>query len=111
MIFIRDSFGGVAFGISKKFEAPIYTPAEYLKNTTYLLVLKYPFNPGSSNDSLSLFVFSSAPLSTEPAPTLGPKAGPDPDMDNNGVIDLFQCYSGNTLGAIVDGIYVDDIWE
>lgn len=111
LVYIRDSSNKIAFGIAKKSEAPIYTPAQYFRNTTYLLISKYTFNPGLLNDSLSLFVYSAPPPSTEPAPTLGPKGGPDNDMDNAAVIDLFQGYYTTTLGVIVDGIYITNTWD
>ncbi|MBK8549931.1 MAG: T9SS type A sorting domain-containing protein [Ignavibacteria bacterium] len=108
-VHIKELSDNIAFGISKTHDAPIYTPAQYLKNTTYLLILKYTFNPGPLNDPISLFVFSSPPPSIEPPPTLGPTAGIAPDMNSAFAIDLFQ--SNNSLGLFIDGIHIIESWH
>uniref|UniRef100_A0A832DJG4 T9SS type A sorting domain-containing protein n=1 Tax=Ignavibacterium album TaxID=591197 RepID=A0A832DJG4_9BACT len=56
----RDSISGnLAFGISKRNNNPdvIYSPPIYSFRTTYLLVVKYEFNDGgTNNDSIKLWI-------------------------------------------------------
>jgi hypothetical protein len=106
-VYSRGSSGNVAFGVGVG--TTIYTPAQYSMNTTYLLIVKYTFNPAAS-DLISLFVYSAPPPLSEPSPTIGP-ANAGADLNNAFAIDLFQCYSSHSLGLIIDGIYIDQSWN
>jgi len=103
----QASNGNLAFGLSKIGTAGtiVYSDSIYTKGTTYLLLLKYTFNEGSTtDDAISLFVFSAPPPSIEPAPTVGPLTGPNDLVD----VCRFALRQGtNTPRAIVDGIYVE----
>jgi hypothetical protein len=87
------------------------TAAEYDTGVTYLLVLRYDFIPGTSNDSVSLFVFADGDhITTEPAvPTLGPFSGTAADMAAAQYVALRQ-YNG-TQDITVDGIIIRDYWD
>jgi hypothetical protein len=78
---------------------------------TYLVVLKYHFVPGTSNDSVSLFVFGAGTnIATEPAnPTLGPLAGSANDAAALQFVALRQ-YNG-TQRITVDGIIAQTSWN
>ena len=110
--------GGLAFGITKgnastdTAVAGAWTPGIYSLETTYLLVLKYTFVPGgSNNDQVSLFVFSSGVPATEPAPTLGPNTYPSLDATAIGRVALRQGGgSGRAPYCVVDGIRVSKFW-
>ena len=110
-IFVKDSSGYLAYGVCKRSETPDYTSAQYLKNITYLIVLKYEFQPGTNNDLISLFVFDSPPPNLEPAPDAGPSGSGSTDIPGAFAFALFQCYGGNYPGAVFDGIYVDEYWN
>ncbi len=79
---------------------------------TYLVVVKYRFNPGATNnDSVSMYVFSQGDsLLTEPAsPTIGPLGGTAPDMTYGQYLALRQYNAAQRI--IIDGILVQTTWR
>jgi hypothetical protein len=80
---------------------------------TYLVVLKYAFVPGPTNDSVYLYVFKDGDnISQEPAvATLGPivRSTTQADMPAAQYVALRQ-YASNP-DIIVDGIIVRDNWD
>lgn len=78
---------------------------------TYLAIVKYHFISGTSNDSVSLYLFSDGDdLSVEPStPTLGPMAGDQTDLSFVQAVVLRQFNSGQ--GIIVDGIIARTDWN
>ncbi|MBS1516473.1 MAG: T9SS type A sorting domain-containing protein [Bacteroidetes bacterium] len=106
----------IAFGISKTtagsggifYGAPIYSTG-----VTYVLVLKYTFNVGSTtDDEVSLYVFDGAIPSTEPGtPYVGPVTGTATDVADLGRFALRQGSTGSSPDLIVDGIYTDRTWN
>jgi hypothetical protein len=104
------SSSNFAFGISKNNGTVSYTPYSYSLNTTYLVVIKYTFVAGSSNDVASLFV----------NPTLG-AAEPSPivtggdnltvgDGGNIGGVCIRQGTTANMPAGRIDGIRVGTTW-
>jgi hypothetical protein len=61
----KDASNNVRFGISKGTEAAVNTPYSYALNTTYLIVIKYNFVAGATNDGVVMFV-NPVPGGTEP---------------------------------------------
>ena len=110
-VYVKDSSGHLAFGVSKSSELPHYTRAKYQKDVTYLILLKYEFQAGTNDDLVSLFVFRSAVPYIEPDPDVGPEGAGSEDIDGAFRFALFQCYEGNHPGAIFDGVYIDDHWN
>jgi len=113
--YAKDSTGGLAFGISKSTLAAggiFYTGGVYNYNTTYLIVIKYKFNPGTTtDDEMSFFVFSSGIPSTEPGtPTIGPITGTAND-NTLGRIALRQGGTASSPVANVDGFRVAKAWS
>ncbi len=108
-----DESGHIEFSITKKSNTPAsYTDNNYSKNTTYLLVVKYEFFSGSSNDLVSLFVFDEPNLpATEPLiPTLGPiDESSQTDPSNLGSIALRQFDANQNI--TVDGIRIGLTWR
>jgi len=94
------------------------TTADLDTGQTYLVVLKYQFVPGSSNDSVSLFMFNDgSDISTEPAvPTIGPVAAtligtpPAPATDLTAAQFVALRQFSATQRITIDGIYVRDHW-
>ncbi|RPI13648.1 MAG: T9SS C-terminal target domain-containing protein [Ignavibacteriae bacterium] len=113
-LFIKDEGGSVKFGISKGSNTGTFAPANYLYNTTYLIVMKYTFVAGASNDEVSMFVFTSPTVpSTEPGtPTVGPLTdASQSDLGNAGCVAIRQ--GVNTARPIlhIDGIRVTKSWS
>jgi len=88
-------------------------------SSTYLVVVKYAFVPGDSNDLVSLYVFADGDnISQEPAiPTLGPfgqtpntttfLASPDADVLQGVVLRQYNA----AQRIVVDGIRVRNFWD
>jgi len=103
--------GNLAFGLSKSGEGATYTTFDFSLNTTYLLVLKYTFVSGASNDEVSLFVLTSGVPTTEPlVPTIGALAPSTSDPSSLGSIALRQG-SATTMVLTVDGIRIAASWS
>ena len=115
--YAKDSLGGLAFGVSKGSPTgnppnPLsYTGGSYSLGTTYLVVIKYTFNPGSTDDVINVYVFSSGIPATEPAtPTIGPVTGPV----NDAAIGRVALRQGNAVSSPtlnIDGIQVAKSWS
>ncbi|MFZ9938940.1 MAG: T9SS type A sorting domain-containing protein [Bacteroidia bacterium] len=78
---------------------------------TYLVVLKYTFIAGTSNDLISAYVFESgADLSSEPStPTLGPFTADNTETSNLQCVVLRQFNAAQRI--MVDGIRVSLTWD
>lgn len=112
-VFVKDSSGKIAFGLSKTTESVLYSSAVFSRDSTYLLVLKYSFFPGTVNDSVSLFVFTASdniPV-FEPSATLGPKGSSGADLTDAGRISLRQGSASAAPKVILDGIFITDSWD
>ena len=112
-LFVEDDGGNIRFGISKGSNTGEYTTGTYLYNTTYLIVVKYTFISGSSNDEVSMFVFTSPNLpATEPTtPAVGPLTDPSQsDLDTAGTVALRQGTQSNRPVLILDGIRITPSW-
>jgi len=112
--FIREvSVGNISFGLSKNNGTADSYVSGYSRNVTYLVILKYTFIAGITNDAVSLFIYSPTDIvpSTEPLPTIGPLSPGGTDLGNVGKVLIRQ--GGNTLtpSAILDGIYAQDSWN
>jgi len=106
-IFIKKSGSNIAFGVSKGSTIPNLSAFSYSLNTTYLLVLKYKFNPSSSDDSISLFINPNL-SGPEPASNLT-NVDTATDLTNIGAVFLRQGVHSYSL--IIDGIRVATSWS
>jgi len=108
----RNAAGDIAFGLGKKHLDTAFTTFSYALNTTYLVVLKYEFVAGDSNDVLSMFVFSSGVPATEPTtPTVGPNTPAGADFPHIGSAILRQGTAANAPRVIIDGIRIATSWS
>ncbi len=99
-----------AFGIQKSSTAnAAYTPFDFDTGTTYLVVIKYTFVAGATNDTVNLFVNPTLPGS-EPSPTATATVGTDTDAVDIRGIALRQGSSSNAASLIVDGVRVATSW-
>lgn len=117
-VYVKEASNGLlAFGVSKYSTNATnfaeYSDSIYSRGTTYVVVVKYTFNPGEMDDEVSLFVFDSAYPSTEPAPNVGPISTVQPDVSELGRFALRQgsTGAGQTPTATVDGIRVTGAWN
>ncbi len=107
-VFMQANASNVQFGLSKGSNTPALS-SDYSTGATYLLVLKYEIISGTSNDVVSLFVFTSGVPSSEPGtPTIGPLTDATQSDIDPGSIALRQ-YS-STQNLTVDGIRVATAW-
>lgn len=107
----KDASNNVAFGISKALTAAAdvqYTPFSYALNTTYLLVVKYTIVDGPTNDTVQLFVLSTAP-GTEPSPTLTATDTSQTDVAI-GTASLRQGATATAPTLSIDGIRIGTSW-
>jgi hypothetical protein len=100
-----------AFGISKSSTSTInYTPFNYTTGTTYLLVLKYTFNSGSTtDDDVALFI-NPALGGAEPSSTISYTDTTSTDISQIGVVALRQGSASNAPTLQADGIRVGTSW-
>jgi len=115
-LYAKDTAGSVAFGISKGAASGgpiVYGNNGYTYGTVYVLVLKYKFNTGTTtDDEISLYVFSAALPLTEPStPYLGPVLGTVNDATSLGRIALRQGTTASSATLGVDGIRVTKSWS
>ncbi|MBK7980133.1 MAG: T9SS type A sorting domain-containing protein [Ignavibacteriae bacterium] len=108
-LFIKRDTSNFAFGISKagtNLSETEYTPFSYSTNTTYLLVLKYTINSGSSNDVIELFI--NPDLSgSEPSADLVTSDNAT-DLSEVGGIALRQ--GNSSFDVILDGLRIATSW-
>ncbi len=117
-LYVKDSLGNVRFGITKSAAADTVSPPNpyiwstnnYAYNTTYLVVMKYAFIPGSTNDLVSLYVFDAGVPDTEPTPTFGPLSFGSSDAGRIGRVLLRQGENSRGPRVNIDGIRVTTSW-
>ena len=108
--------GGWSLGLGKSLETPTYGGTVLVLNTTYLVVLKYTFVIGATNDIVSAYVFTDPTLpAVEPAvPEIGPLSPNNTDPANVSCVVLRQdtTVSGAyTPDLVIDGIRVGNTWN
>lgn len=114
-VYAKDSASGLSFGISKSAssQGPIaWSPNTYVKGTTYLLVVKYKFLSGTTDDEASMFIFTSPtlPATEPPTPTIGPVTSTSND-NSIGRVALRQGSSSSSPSLTIDGIRVSKAWN
>jgi hypothetical protein len=106
--------GNLAFGLSKTSTSatilPVYSDSIYTTGTTYLLVLKYQFNVGANDDTVSLFINPAISL-VEPVPDLKHGTSTNNDPVSIGTIALRQGTASNAPNIKVDGIRISTSWS
>src|ERR1035437_7052617 len=108
--------GGWSLGLGKSSEAPTYGGSILALNTAYLVVLKYTFVGGATNDIATAYVFTDPNLPTvEPAVTeIGPLSPVNADPANVGCVLLRQdttVEGAYTPDLVIDGIRVGNTWN
>lgn len=114
--YVKDSTGGVSFGISKNASGsnPIsWTGGTYSRGTTYLVIVKYTFLTGTStDDEVRAYIFTAGLPPSEPgSPTIGPATGTSTDANNLGRVALRQGSATIAPTLNIDGIRVFKSWN
>ena len=107
----KDGSNNIAFGISKSLTTAgniTYTPFTFALNTTYLIVVKYTIVDGATNDTVSMIVSTTVPM-TEPAATVTATDITQTDI-NPGSVSLRQGAVATSPTCRVDGIRVGTSW-
>jgi len=101
-----------AFGLNKQSTAGtlVYSGFDYIPGTTYLVVVKYTFNTGSTTDDVvSLFVNPTI-NDPEPTPLLSVTDAALADLTSAGFVALRQGTAGNAPTLKFDGLRVATSW-
>jgi hypothetical protein len=110
------SNGNLQFGLSKTSLGgtlgiqAVYSDSIYTTNTTYLLILKYQFNPGAADDVAYLFI-NPAISPIEPTPDLMHDLSNSDDPANIGGVYIRQGSSASASNLILDGIRIGTAWS
>jgi len=109
LFILNDGTGDFEIGVSQSSASEQgITDNNYSFNTTYLLILKYSFVDGTSNDEVRLYIVESGVPSSEPSsPTLGPFTGTD--VSEIGAFGLRQ--ASGFPKVVIDGIRIADSWS
>ena len=114
-VFAKDTLGGICFGISKSSIGaiqPTWGATVFPYSGTYLVVAKYKFNTGTTtDDEVSLYVFSSTLPATEPStPYAGPVTTTQTDVASLGRVQLRQGSASLAPTLVIDGVKVGKSW-
>jgi len=112
-VFVKgDGSGNVAFGISKASTSTVnYTGFTYALNTTYLLVVKYTFNTGTTtDDGVDMFI-DPVVGSPEPSPTISFTDVTSNDAVAAAAVLIRQGTAANAPTLNVDGLRVATTWD
>jgi len=105
----RDASNNMALGIAKADNAAaMYTTFSLSLNTTYLIIMKYSFNSGSTTDDVVSLWIDPDLSSPEPTPDLT-QTDSFEDAENLGTVALRQGSDGPVL--VLDGIRIGSTWE
>ena len=105
----------ISFGIIKNALGGgglVYSDSTYTTGTTYLLVAKHTFVAGTTNDQVSLFIYSPGdvvPVS-EPAPTVTGGASTTADVSDIGRFAIRQGQTTIACNGLIDEIWVGTDW-
>ncbi|MBC3793980.1 putative Ig domain-containing protein [Spirosoma utsteinense] len=110
-VFVKSTTGGFLLGLSKGTDAagPVYSTTVYSLNTTYLVVLKYTFVAGATNDLVDLFI-QPTPGQAEPTPSVS-TTSVVADLANAGSIALRQGTAANAPTLRVDKLQIGTSWS
>lgn len=110
-VFVKSlDAGHVSFGISKSSNAAVYTSEGYDLNKTYLLVVKYTFNPTSGTDDVvELFVLEGA-IDKEPAAQVQAAAG-EYDAESLGTVAIRQGNNSKAPSLWFDELKITNTWK
>ena len=111
-VFVKSSGTGVQFGVSKAggAEIPVYNNTVYTLGSTNLLVLKYSFVTGATNDVVKLFV-NPALGQPEPATASATAISAEPDASELATFGIRQGTTASASFLTLDGIRIATTFE
>ncbi|MDP4117474.1 MAG: hypothetical protein Q8903_15170, partial [Bacteroidota bacterium] len=110
-LLVRKVAGNVNFGVENLSTTPTYGTTNFAINTTYLLIMKYSINTAGA-DTVKLWVVpSGVPVNELAAGTPEHFIYTEAGKDTVNAIALRQGSSSNSVGCIVDGIHVANMWN
>lgn len=111
-LFIKAaSTGYYRIGISKLTDAVVYGSDSFATNATSVVVVKYQFISGTTNDSILVYNLTGGFPSTEPAtPTVATIGGTTADATALGRLGLRQGGSTSAPRLTIDGIRTANTW-
>ncbi len=114
--YAKDTTGGMVFGITKGAFATnpvVYSTNTYTHGVTYLVVIKYTFNTGTTtDDSMKVYIFNSGVPASEPTtPTIGPVGGPATDPADLSRFAVRQGSASVAPTLWIDGIRICSSWN
>ena len=106
--------GNLSFGLSKTSinatNPVVWSDSVYTAGTTYLIVIKYTFNDGSTTDDEAALFINPALSGVQPAPDLT-RVTTQTDAVELGVVNLRQGSTSSAPNLILDGIRVSTSWD
>lgn len=112
--FIKSSGSGFVVGISKGSvganEALSYGTTEFAFNTTYLVVIKYSFVAGTTNDTAAIYVLETVPGSEPSSATASNNTNTNGDQANLGRVGIRQGAAANAPALKLSGLRVGTTW-
>jgi hypothetical protein len=112
--FIKSSGSGFVIGISKGSvganETAVYGATEFAFSTTYLVVIKYSFIAGATNDAAVIHVLSSVPGTEPGSPAASNGVNTNADQVNLGRVGVRQGSATNGPAFKLSGIRVATTW-
>ena len=111
----KDALNKLAFGVSHSSNydsnptLPNFTLFNYDLNVTYLIVFKYEFVAGTTNDKASIII---NPDINATEPTIGWTSNIDTNTDPSNIssIALRQGTANQNVNVLVDGLRVTNVW-
>jgi len=105
----------ISFGIIKNALGGgglVYSDSTYTTGTTYLLVAKHTFVAGTTNDQVSLFIYSPGDVvpAAEPSPTVTGGASTTADVSDIGRFAIRQGQTTISCNGLIDEIWVGTDW-
>lgn len=106
-----DGAGGYFFGVSKSSTTTVlYESTPRVFGTTYLVVVKYTYNTGSTTDDVVDLWVNPALGGTEPTPTIAGATSTSTDATTIGAVYLRQGSTASAATLTIDAILAGTTW-
>lgn len=105
-----DAAGGFFFGVGKGSSTAVYETTSRTFNTTYLVVIKYTYNTGTTTDDVVDLWVNPALGGSETAATIPGVTGASTDATTVGAVFLRQGSAGTASTQQIDAILTGTTW-
>jgi len=110
LYFKKNLANNLAFGVGKGSTDTSFTPFNYTMSTTYLAVMKYTFNTGSTTDDEIKLWINPVLNGVEPSANVTLSVSTTNDPSNLGTVALRQGAGNATPALILGGLRIDTSW-